>query len=205
MFRPSSFNTRVCKQNQAKLNKILVCVVQPYGGSQSSEYEAASPAAAQCMYLSGLQAEQVQLNAEYASSKTSGRKKSLTRDRSSSLVIMTTVAPRCSHTMRQKSPNVSGNGPCNEAMLALLTEISKLLKTEMSQCQQKSLNISGNGPCSEAMLASLTEISKLLKTEMRQCWHCQQKSLNIWGNGPCSEATLALSTAISKLLKTEMR
>ena len=122
------------------------------------------------MYLSGLQAEQVQLNAEYASSKTSGRKKSLTRDRSSSLVIMTTVAPRCSHTMRQKSPNVSGNGPCNEAMLALLTEISKLLKTEMRRCwhcQQKSLNISGNGPCGEAMLALSTAISKLLKTEMR--------------------------------------
>lgn len=36
----------------------------------------------------------------------------LTRDFSSSRVIMTTVAERCSHTMRQKSPKVSGSGPC---------------------------------------------------------------------------------------------
>ena len=111
--------------------------------------------------LSGLQAEQVQLNAEYVSSKTSGGKKSLTRDRSSSLVIMTTVAPRCSHTMRQKSPNVSGNGPCNEATLALSTETSKRLSTEMRQCWH----------CQH-------KIFKLLKTEMRHCRHCQQKPPN---------------------------
>lgn len=36
----------------------------------------------------------------------------LTRDFSSSRVIMTMVAERCSHTMRQKSPKVSGSGPC---------------------------------------------------------------------------------------------
>lgn len=36
----------------------------------------------------------------------------LTRDFSSSRVIMTTVAVRCSHTIRQKSPMVSGRGPC---------------------------------------------------------------------------------------------
>lgn len=36
----------------------------------------------------------------------------LTRDFSSSRVIMTTVADRCSHTIRQKSPKVSGRGPC---------------------------------------------------------------------------------------------
>lgn len=36
---------------------------------------------------------------------------SLTRDFSSSLVIMTTVAALCSHTILQKSPKVSGKGP----------------------------------------------------------------------------------------------
>lgn len=36
----------------------------------------------------------------------------LTLDFSSSRVIMTTVAVRCSHTIRQKSPIVSGRGPC---------------------------------------------------------------------------------------------
>ena len=36
----------------------------------------------------------------------------LTRDFSSSRVIMTTVAERCSHTMRQKSPTVLTMGPC---------------------------------------------------------------------------------------------
>lgn len=36
----------------------------------------------------------------------------LTRDFSSSRVIMTMVAERCSHAMRQKSPKVSGSGPC---------------------------------------------------------------------------------------------
>lgn len=35
----------------------------------------------------------------------------LTRDFSSNLVIMTTVAALCSQTILQKSPNVSGNGP----------------------------------------------------------------------------------------------
>lgn len=35
-----------------------------------------------------------------------------TRDFSSSRVIMTMVAERCSHTIRQKSPKVSGSGPC---------------------------------------------------------------------------------------------
>lgn len=36
----------------------------------------------------------------------------LTLDRSSSFVIMTTVALRCSHIILQKSPNVSGSDPC---------------------------------------------------------------------------------------------
>ena len=36
----------------------------------------------------------------------------LTRDFSSSRVIITMVAERCSHTIRQKSPKVSGSGPC---------------------------------------------------------------------------------------------
>jgi len=35
-----------------------------------------------------------------------------TRPLSSSLVIMTIVDERCSQTMRQKSQNVSGSGPC---------------------------------------------------------------------------------------------
>lgn len=36
----------------------------------------------------------------------------LTLDRSSSFVIMTTVALRCSHIILQKSPKVSGRDPC---------------------------------------------------------------------------------------------
>jgi len=36
----------------------------------------------------------------------------LTLPRSSSFVIMTIVCERCSQIIRQKSPNVSGKGPC---------------------------------------------------------------------------------------------
>ena len=39
--------------------------------------------------------------------------KLLTRCRSSSLVIITITEVLCSHTILQKSPKVSGNGPCN--------------------------------------------------------------------------------------------
>jgi len=35
----------------------------------------------------------------------------LTRPFSISLVIMTITTDSCSHTIRQKSPNVDGNGP----------------------------------------------------------------------------------------------
>ena len=50
----------------------------------------------------------------------SGAKKTrivtLTRPRSSSLVIMIIVDERCSQTIRQKSQNVSGKGPCTESI-----------------------------------------------------------------------------------------
>lgn len=41
-----------------------------------------------------------------------GCKRALTRDFSSSLVIMTIVLDLCSHTILQKSLSVSGSGPC---------------------------------------------------------------------------------------------